>query len=377
MVYLDNAATTKPCEAAAAAVSAAAEQYGNPSSLHKMGIEAEKLVTEARKSVAAALVCPPECITFTSGATEANNAAILGAAKTYGRRLNKIVLSAVEHSSIAEAAKHLERNGFEVALVPPLRSGEVDAQAFLDAVDNNTFFATCMLVNNETGAIMPVKKIFSQIKRLFPDCITHCDAVQGFLKIPIKSADLCADLITVSGHKVHAFKGVGAIYVKKGIRLTPLMYGGGQEKGLRPGTECVPLISSFGAAVRSLLPGIQTAHSNAEELNGRLRRKLETLDYITVNSNAESSSPYILNFSVNGIRSEIMLHYLESRDIYVSSGSACSKGAQSGVLAAMGLPDRLADSAIRVSFSRMSSNGDVEILVTALREGYMRLAKKL
>ncbi|MGN0666268.1 MAG: cysteine desulfurase family protein, partial [Huintestinicola sp.] len=184
-----------------------------------------------------------------------------------------------------------------------------------------------------------------------------------------------ADLITISGHKVHAPKGIGAMYIKKGIRIAPRMIGGGQEKGLRSGTESVPLICAFGAAIRSLLPGISTAYSNAEELNGRLRKKLDVFDYITINSNAENQSPYVLNFSVPGIRSEIMLHFLESRDIYVSSGSACSRGAHSSVLSAMGLNSHISDSAIRVSLSRMSSCGDVEALVSAIQEGYLKLAK--
>ncbi|MGN0642289.1 MAG: cysteine desulfurase family protein [Huintestinicola sp.] len=375
-IYLDNAATTKPCEAAVSAcISAMTDNYGNPSSLHKMGLNAELAVTEARKAVAAALVCRPECITFTSGATEANNTLIIGAAMNYGRKKKKVVVSAIEHPSVLESVKYLEQNGFEVVRVKPVRTGEIDSDEFVRAVDQDTVLASCMMVNNETGAVMPVKKIFTQIKRLFPDCITHCDAVQGFLKLPIKTSELNADLITVSGHKVHALKGVGAMYIKKGIRIPPRMLGGGQEKGLRSGTESVPLICAFGAAIRSLLPGISTAYSNAEELNGRLRKKLEALGYVTINSNAENQCPYILNFSVPGIRSEIMLHFLESKEIYVSSGSACSKGAHSGVLSAMGINDRLADSAIRVSFSRMSSCGDIEALVTAVQEGYLTLAK--
>lgn len=374
--YLDNAATTKPCEEAVnACITAMTENYGNPSSLHKVGVNAEIAVTEARKAVAAALVCQPECITFTSGATEANNTLILGAAENYGRRRKRIVVSSVEHPSVEESMKALEKNGFEVVRIAPGKTGEIDAEEFIAAVDYNTCLASCMMVNNETGAVMPVKKIFTQIKRQYPECITHCDAVQGFLKLPIKTADLNADLITVSGHKVHAPKGVGAMYIKKGIRIAPRMLGGGQEKGLRSGTEAVPIISAFGAAVRAQLPTISTAFSNAEELNSRLRKKLSALEYITINSNAENQCPYILNFSVRGIRSEIMLHFLESKGIYVSSGSACSKGAHSGVLSAMGIPDKTADSAIRVSFSRMSSCGEIEALVTAVQEGYLSLAK--
>lgn len=376
--YLDNAATTKPCEEAVeACAKAMTENFGNPSSLHRMGVNAEIAVEEARKAVAAALVCQPERITFTSGATESNNTLILGAAENYGKRRKRIVISAIEHPSVEETVKYLEKQGFEAVRVKPDKTGEIDPDEFLAAVDYNTFLASCMMVNNETGAVNPIKKIFSQVKKKYPECITHCDAVQGFLKLPMKTADLYADLITVSGHKVHAPKGVGAMYIAKGIRIAPRSLGGGQEKGQRSGTEAVPAISAFGAAVRAQLPTISVAYSNAEELNGRLRRKLSALDYITVNSNAEEQSPYILNFSVNGIRSEIMLHYLEEREIYVSSGSACSKGAKSGVLTAMGLSDRITDTSLRVSFSRMSSCGEIERLVTALQAGYLSLAKKV
>lgn len=375
--YLDSAATTRPCEEAVnACLAAMTENFGNPSSLHRMGLNAELAVTEARKAVAAALVCDPECIIFTSGATEANNTLIMGAAEVYGRRKNKIVIYAAEHPSVEEPARLLEKNGFEVVRIMPSGDGSADAEEFISAVDYNTFLASCMFVNNETGAVNPVKKIFSGIKKKNPDCITHCDAVQAFLKYPIKTADLCADLITVSGHKVHAPKGAGAMYIRKGIRIAPRLMGGGQEKGLRSGTEAVPAISAFGAAVRAQLPSIDVAFSNAQALNTRLRKKLSAIDEIIINSNAEDQSPYILNFSVSGIRSEIMLHFLESRNIFVSSGSACSKGEKSRVLAAMGIPDNTADSAVRVSFCKTSSCGEVEALVTAIREGLMTLAKK-
>lgn len=376
-IYLDNAATTRPCEPAVSAVfQNMVEDYGNPSSLHKIGLAAEQNVTEARKAVAAALVCDPQCVTFTSGATECNNTAIFGAAKNYGKRKRKIVVSAIEHPSVAEPIKYLEeKEGFEVVRIKPSRNGVIAAEDFIEAVDENTCLASCMLVNNETGAIQPVRKIFSQIKRDFPECITHCDAVQGFMKMPIKSAEIFADVIVVSGHKVHAVKGVGAMYIRKGIRIAPLLLGGGQEKNLRSGTESVPLIAGFGAAIRALMPTVGVAHENAEKISAYLLKKLSKLDYVTVNSTAENSSPYIINFSVEGIRSEIMLHFLESRDIYVSSGSACAKGAHSSVLTAMGVSDKLADSAIRVSICRTTTMGEIDVLVTALQEGWQSLAK--
>lgn len=376
-IYLDNAATTRPCEPAVSAVfQNMVEDYGNPSSLHKLGLTAEQNVTEARKAVAAALVCDPQCVTFTSGATECNNTAIFGAAKNYGKRKKKIVVSAIEHPSVAEPIKYLEeKEGFEVVRIKPTRGGEISAEDFIDAVDENTCLASCMLVNNETGAIQPVRRIFSQIKRNFPECVTHCDAVQGFMKMPIKSAEIFADIIVVSGHKVHAVKGVGAMYIRKGIRIAPLLLGGGQEKNLRSGTESVPLIAGFGAAIRALMPTVGVAHENAEQISAYLLKKLSKLEYVTVNSTAENTSPYITNFSVEGIRSEIMLHYLESKDIYVSSGSACSKGAHSSVLTAMGVSDKLADSAIRVSICRTTTMGEIDVLVTVLQEGYQKLAK--
>ena len=361
-VYLDNAATTKPCEPAVSAVfQNMVEDFGNPSSLHRLGLNAENNMNEARKAIAAALVCDPKCITFTSGATEANNTIIFGAARNYGKRnRKKIVVSAIEHPSVAEPIKRLEETGeYTVVRIKPDRNGCIDPDEFIKAVDADTFLVSCMLVNNETGSINPVKKIFSQVKRNFPECITHCDAVQGFLKIPIKSADLFADAIVVSGHKVHAVKGVGAMFIKSGVRIAPLVYGGGQEKGLRSGTESVPLIAGFGAAVRALMGTMKTAYSNAE----------------TFIVSALLYAVFILNFSVEGIRSEIMLHYLESREIYVSSGSACSKGAHSSVLTAMGIPDKVADSAIRVSICRTTTMGDIDALVNAIRDGYDSLAK--
>lgn len=379
-VYLDNAATTRPCEPAVSAVfQCMVEDYGNPSSLHKLGLNAERHVEEARKAIAAALVCDPRCITFTSGATECNNTAIFGAAENYGRRKKKIIVSAIEHPSVAEPIKFLEEkkgSGFEVVRIKPSRNGEISEEDFIAAVDEDTFLVSCMLVNNETGSIQPVRKIFSYVKRNFPECITHCDAVQGFMKMPIRSAELFADIIVVSGHKVHAVKGVGAMFVKKGIRIPPILMGGGQEQGKRSGTESVPLIAGFGAAVRALMPTMPVAHENAEKITAYLLKKLAKLDYVTVNSTAENRSPYITNFSVEGVRSEIMLHFLETQNIYVSSGSACSKGAHSSVLTAMGIPDRLADSAIRVSIGRTTTMGEIDALINAVQDGYGKLAKR-
>ncbi len=377
-IYLDNAATTKPSNASIdATYLALSNSYGNPSSLHSLGLEAENLVSAARKSVACGLACDPKCVTFTSSATEANNTAVFGAAKNYGKRnMRKIVVSAIEHPSVLEPIKALEQSGdYTVTYISPNRNGNIEPEDFLSAVDENTFFASCMLVNNETGAINPIRQIFSAIKRDFPNCITHCDAVQGFTKIPIKSADLCADVIVVSGHKIHASKGVGALYIKNGVRIAPLLLGGGQEKGLRSGTESVPLIAGFGTAISENLSYLKTANENVSLINSHLRDELSKLDFVKINSPLDNCSPFIINFSVLKIRSEIMLHYLESKNIYVSSGSACSKGKHNYVLSSMGIPANVSDCAIRVSFSKFTTLGEVDMLISELKNGYGSLAK--
>lgn len=374
-VYLDNAATTQPCEpAVSAAFLSMVENYGNPSSLHKKGIDAEKAITEARKAIASALVCAPECVYFTSGATESNNTAIFGIAQNYGKRRKKIVTTSIEHPSVSQPLKFLEENGFEIVRISPQRNGQIDYQSIIEAVDENTCMVSCMMVNNETGYILPIKRAFTAIKRNFPECVTHCDAVQAFMKIPIKSTELYADLISVSAHKVHGIKGCGALMIKRGIRVAPLLLGGGQEKGIRSGTESVPLISAFGAAVRALQPGLQQALKNAEELSAYIRKEALKIPGISINSDIENSSPYIINLSVEGIRSEIMLHFLEEKGIYVSSGSACSKGAKSSVLKEFGISDKIADSALRISVSRETIWSDIDDLINGIIDGCQSIA---
>jgi cysteine desulfurase len=238
--------------------------------------------------------------------------------------------------------------------------------------NENTVLITMMLVNNENGCILPVKNVFQGIKKLYPHIITHCDAVQGFLKIPVNISGLNADLLTVSGHKVHAAKGTGALYVKKGVRLIPCTFGGKQEKGIRSGTESVPLIAGLNAAAEKLLGTIDERYSNSAELKKILLSGLSEIDRIVVNSN-DDYSPYIVNFSVLGIRSEIMLHYLESRNIFVSSGSACSKGAKSSVLRVFGAKDDIIDSAIRISFCGENTAEEVKLLIDAVNDGRIKL----
>ena len=372
-IYLDNAATTRPCaEAVEAAVEAMTVNYGNPSSLHKAGLEAQLLVDKARKIIAGSIGADPSCVYFTSGATESNNLALRGAAGAYGRRKKKIVISAVEHASVDETASALEAQGFEVVRVSPREDGRLYAADFLNACDENTFLISMMLVNNETGYILPVKETFTAVKRKYPDIITHCDCVQGYMKLPVKVNAMCADMISLSAHKIHGVKGVGAIYIKKGVRVVPIVTGGKQEKGIRSGTESVPLIAAFGAAAEKLLPTVGERYERVGALKKYLLDRLSGIDGTAVNS-PEDGSPYVVNISAEGRRSEIMLHFLESKEIYVSSGSACSKGQQSGVLGQFGIKDKRADSAIRISMTAETTEEELDRLAEAIAEGFEKV----
>ena len=241
-IYLDNAATTKPCrEAVESAVDAMTENFGNPSSLHRAGLDAQLVLDNARKIIASSTGAESENIIFTSGATESNNLAIRGICYAYGKRKKKIIASSVEHASVDETLNDMEKNGFEVIRISPREDGNFYAEDFINACDENTVLITMMYVNNETGYILPVQETFSKVKKRFPDIITHTDCVQAYMKINFKAGRLCADLISLSGHKIHAVKGIGALYIRKGIRLIPIITGGKQEKGIRSGTESVPL----------------------------------------------------------------------------------------------------------------------------------------
>ena len=366
--YLDNAATTKPrAEAAAAVMSCISSHYGNPSSLHRKGLEAQHEVEYARNQVAGALGCKAQEIVFTSGATESTNLALCGAAAAYGRKRKKIITSAVEHASVRETMAHLETLGFTVVSVPPAEDGLYHAEDFLKEVDKDTCMVSIMLVNNENGYRMPVEEVFRTVKRRDPDIITHCDAVQGFLKVSFKPRTLCADLVSLSGHKVHALKGAGALYIRQGVRLKPVLYGSRQEKGLRPGTEGVPVIAAFGAAAEKLVLTMDERYDAVSGLRSSLIEQLKEMDGVIIRD-LPSASPYVLNISLLGYRSEIVLHYLEQREVYISSGSACSKGASSGVLELFGAKPAEVDSALRISFCSDNTEEDIAALVQGLKD---------
>lgn len=372
-IYLDNAATTKPCgEAVSAAVDAMTENYGNPSSLHRAGLDAQLAVDKARKAIAASIGADSSEIYFTSGATESNNLALRGISAAYGRKRRKIVISSVEHASVDETASALEKNGFEIVRISPRDYGRFYADDFISACDENTCLVSMMLVNNETGYIMPVRETFMAVKRSFPEVITHCDCVQGYMKLPIKAASLGADLISLSAHKIHGVKGVGAIYIKKGVRVIPIVTGGKQEKGIRSGTESVPLIAAFGAAVDKFRPTIAERYERVSQLKAHLLEKMGGIENVAVNSPSDGS-PYVINISAVGKRSEIMLHFLESKGIYVSSGSACSKGQQSGVLGEFGISGKRADGAVRISITAQTTEEELDEFAEALAEGMTKI----
>ena len=375
MIYFDNAATTKPADSVVKAVcSCMEENFGNPSSLHTLGLRAQQIMDGARKKIADALGAAPETVYFTSGATESSNLAIRGAAGTYGRRKKRVITTTVEHSSVKEAFARLESEGFEVIRISPGENVEFNPQDFIDAADENTCLVSMMLVNNETGAVLPVKKAFAGIKRKNSEIVTHCDAVQAFMKINVKPDDLKADMISMSAHKIYGPKGVGALYVRKGIRLLKQNLGGKQENGMRGGTEAVPLIAGFGEAVSRLSGNMPERTEKLEELRKYFLEKAEKTDSIQVNS-AATAVPYIINISLKGIRSEIVLHFLEESEIYISSGSACSKGAKSGVLGEFGISPALEDSALRISFTHENTKEETDEFFAALEAAEKRLRR--
>lgn len=374
--YLDNCATTRVCdEAARKVMETMTTVYGNPSSLHRMGVEAELELRRARENIALCLRCDPGEIVFTSGGTESNNLAVFGAVGALRRRGKRIVTSMLEHSSVEEPMRRLEKEGFEVVRLKPGPDGTIPAESLASAVTPDTILVSMMLVNNETGAILPVAAARDAVKAAGAPALIHCDAVQAFGKLRVSPSRLGVDLLSLSAHKVHAPKGAGALYIARHAHILPVAAGGGQENGFRSGTEPVPAIAGFGEAAGLINRNLAEYASKLSELREYALRLLRLLPFVSVNS-PESSAPHILNISVEGIRSEVMLHYLASKEIYVSSGSACSRGKRSHVLEAMGLPDARIDSALRISFSRYNTPEDVRRLAAEIAAGAQALAKR-
>jgi len=370
--YLDNSATTKVCpEAAEAAMRAMTEVYGNPSSTHTLGREAKKLLDASRKQLADALGCQLKEIVFTSCGSESDNWAILGGAEAMKRRGKHIVSSLVEHDAVRKSLDELEARGFEVTRLKPDGTGAIPVEAVKEALRPDTVLVTLMLVNNETGAVTDIAGVSRAIRDAGCPALLHCDAVQAFLKLPFTAKSLGADMISVSGHKIHAPKGIGALYIRNGLRLKPFIAGGGQEEGRRAGTEAMPQIAAFGAAC-----AIGKAHlaENAARMAGFKAQIVERLsEAIPELRVVQTAAPHILSISLPGYRSEVLMNFLEAREVYVSKSSACKKGGRSHVLEAIGLDAKTIDGAIRIGLSRFTTQEDVDALCEGLLDAHASL----
>ena len=381
-IYLDNSATTELSVVAIQKISEVVGIYGNPSSLHSMGQTAEKIIREARETVLSALgVRAREGeIVFTSCGTEATALALLGSAHAKERRdATRILTTDSEHPSVHRNLDALAKEGFEIVKIPT-RGGVLDTEALEKALDKKIFLASFMLVNNETGAVYNVAEAFAKIKAKYPEAITHCDAVQGFMKIPFTPASLRADLVSVSGHKIHAPKGVGALYISadmiKKKKITPFLLGGGQESGWRSGTENTIGIAAFGAAVADIKSRVQQNRAHLLELYSYAVPKIEALG-IRINKPNGAFAHHIINVTVPNIKSETVLHFLSADGIFISSGSACSSHSKtpSGTLIAFGLTPADADCSLRISFSEYNTKEDVDALCASLATALEKLVR--
>lgn len=375
IAYLDNSATTKVCnEAIDKMCDCMQNNWGNPSSLHIVGINAYNILEEARETLAKALSCQKKEIFFTSGGTEANNLAIRGAVDKNKRKGKKIITSSIEHPSVMNVMDKLEKDGFQVVRLECDEKARVRTEDLEKEIDENTILVSVMAVNNEVGSVQPFDKIKNIIKRNNSPALLHVDAVQAFGKIPLKPSTMGIDLMTVSSHKIHGPKGAGALYIKDGVKITPVTLGGEQEKQIRPGTEAMPAIAGFGEAVRQL-PNINEQLKKMSTLRNDFLLKLNAVDGLCINS-PEDALPYIVNISVPGLRSEPMLNLLSDMGVCVSSGSACAKGHKSYVLESLGLDNGRIDSALRISMSRYTTEEDLDLFIKGIQTAQKVLRRR-
>lgn len=374
-VYLDNAATTMVCpEAAETALKIMTENYGNPSSTHTKGREAKASLDLARKQVASALGCTPAEVYFTSCGSEGDNWAIIRGAQYMKRAGLHVISSEVEHDAVRKSLDELEKLGFEVTRLSPESDGSISAEKVKEALRPDTVLVSLMMVNNETGAVTDIAGIAKMLKAEKSKALLHTDAVQGFMKLPFKAKTLGADLITISGHKIHAPKGIGALYIKNGLKIKPYIMGGAQESSLRAGTEAMPQIAAFGTACELASKGMAEYTAKMEKL------RQTAIDGITGTIGEAivigGGAPHILSISLPGWRSEVLMNFLEAKGIFVSRSSACKKGGRSHVLEAIGLPAPVIDGAIRISFSRYTTDDDISSLCLALKQAHDSLAHR-
>jgi cysteine desulfurase len=364
-VYFDNAATTKPSpEARNILLRLLDEDYGNPSSGHMKGRRAAEYLENARRQVARAVGAREGEIIFTSGGTEANNLALQGAVEAMRHEGKHIITTAIEHDSVKNAAAHLEQKGFEVTYLAPDSTGKIDVADLECALREDTVLVSVMAVNNETGSINPVTQIAKILKSNKSPALFHVDAVQAFGKMPLNAKKSGADLMTFSGHKIHGVRGAGALYIKKGVKIKPLIFGGGHEQDLRPGTEALPAIAAFGEAARISSDNLEEISAAISEIRDYILEELARRlpEAVVIGGGA----PHIVSMSMPGYKSEVLMNYLDAEGICVSRGSACKKGGRSHVLAAMKLPDKIIDGTLRLSFSEYNTVAEAEYFITTM-----------
>ena len=374
-VYLDNAATTRVCpEAADIAYKTMLETYGNPSSTHTKGREAKAVLDNARKQLAAALDCAPGEVYFTSCGSEGDNWAIINGAESMRRKGLHIISSEVEHDAVRKSMDELKRRGFEVTMLKPESDGSISPEAVAAALRPDTVLVSLMMVNNETGAVTDIAAVAKALKKAKSIALLHTDAVQGFMKVPFSAKRLGADMITVSGHKIHAPKGIGALYIKTGVKIKPYIIGGAQESGLRAGTEAMPQIAAFGKACELAKASMNDATERMAQLRQYAAGRIvaEMPEAVIIGGGA----PHILSVSLPGWRSEVLMNFLEARRVFVSRSSACKKGGRSHVLEAMGLPAEVIDGAVRISLSRYTTKDELDELCSALKDAHDTLAHR-
>ena len=370
--YFDNSATTRVLDSVKdIVVKTMTEDYGNPASKHRKGMEAEQYIREARKIIADSMKVQEKEILFTSGGSESNNMALIGTAWANQRAGKHIISTAIEHPSVYNPLGVLEELGFEVTILPVDHDGHISLKELEEAIRPDTILVSTMYVNNEVGAVEPVEEISRVIKAKNPSALYHVDAIQAYGKYVIRPKKQGIDLLSVSSHKIHGPKGVGFLYIRSGVKIKPLIYGGGQQAGMRSGTENVPGVAGFGAAVKEMYTDHAEKIQKLIGLKDYMTDRLGEIDGTVINSKkGEASAPQIVSVSFEGVRSEVLLHALEDKGIYVSSGSACSSNHPgiSGTLKGIGVAQKLLDSTIRISFSIFNTKEEVDYTIDVLKE---------
>lgn len=369
--YLDNSATTRCSDGAFALMQKVyLEDYGNPSSLHMKGVEAERYIKDAREKIARTLKVSEKEIIFTSGGTESNNLAIIGTALANRRAGNEIVTTSIEHASVANPMKFLEEEGFHVTYLPVDADGIISLEDLKNAVTEQTILVSLMQINNEIGAIEPIEEAVAIIHEKNPKTLIHVDAIQSYGKLKIYPKKIGIDLLSVSGHKIHGPKGTGFLYVKEKTKLKPVIYGGGQQGGIRSGTENVPGIAGLGEAAAEIYENFSEKQEHLYRLKERFVKEVSEIPGVSINGKTgRDSAPHIVSVSVEGVRAEVLLHSLEDKKIYVSSGSACSsnKPAVSRTLKSIGLKQELLDATVRFSFSVYTTEEEIDYAADTLK----------